>query len=137
MGKDCKAGWTELQDYRQAKANQALWDAGVDRAFVFWEWKGHTGESGALWYITLGDISNEHPQRKETLAFPITSPTKPGGFRFKTPAHATMLKHEMETVPPDASMNPWKEQAQKAIADYERIAAPLGSERWSSGMLFV
>ena len=134
MGKTCLAGWTELQGYKAAKANKWLWAEGGDfeRLLVFWDWRGHTGESGACFWVGLGDQDNDAPDEAR-LFFPITSPRKATGqFRFKDQAYASQLLAIIAKYPPMAKVEDWQNRADEDITRYERIAAPLGSAAWTN-----
>ena len=133
MGKTCLAGWTELQSYRAAKANKWLWAEGgkFDRLLVFWDWRGHTGESGACFWVGLGDQDNGAPDEAR-LFFPITSPRKTGQFRFKDQAHgAQLLAIVAEYSPQTDIMSRRRTWADEDIERYERVAAPLGAAAWT------
>lgn len=133
MGKDCRAGWVELQNYRQAKA--ILWlhaEENVAKmpqlkyATVFWDWRGHTEASGACFFVTASHVDGSR-------AYPITSPKKASGtFSFKNNAHAAMLRADLEEHPrlERTNIQVSAEQLDRWIADYERVAAPLGSWAW-------
>ena len=133
MGKDCLAGWTELQDYRAAKANLWLWAADLKRLLVFWEWRGSTDKSGANFWLCLGDTSNDHPQKAQTHCYPITAPSKKdGSFKFKNLKHADLIKWELDNIEPDETkhLEAQREWAPLAITRYEAVGAPLGSKAW-------
>lgn len=133
MSFDCRAGWPELQNYRAALANLWLWKhPELSRLHVWWEAKGFTDKSGALFYVGLGDMSNDSPDEAR-MSCPISSPSKrDGAFRFLTPHHARMLKSRMESFSADEPemMGDWKEKAERSIDLYEGVKAPLGSPAW-------
>ena len=134
---DCKAGWTELQNYRAAKAIRWLHSAEnvaklpeLAYATVFWDWRGHTDASGACWWVMAS-------QRDGFLCYPITSPNKATGvFRFKNEAHAALLRADLmlPVEPESASYARYLPSLEKSvdewIAEYERVAAPLGTRAW-------
>ena len=137
MGKDCRAGWVELQNYRQAKAIKWLHSdemvaemPQIQYATVFWDWRGHTDASGACFWITAS-------HRDGTRAYPITSPKKASGeFSFKNQAHAARLRKEL-MMPPDKESASYArylpsldKQVSRWVTEYERVAAPLGSWAW-------
>ena len=136
MGFNCLAGWTELQDYKAAKAILWLWgqpEPETQRLLVFWEPRGHTGESGANFWLCLGDTSNDHPMRSQSRCYPITAPSKKdGSFRLKNPDHVGMIRWELLNIEPDEPkyLESIKEQIPVHIARYEAIKAPLGSRAW-------
>lgn len=132
MGFDCRAGWPELQNYRAAKANLWLWEhPELRRLHVWWEAKGFTDKSGALFYVGLGDMSNDSPDEAR-MSCPISSPSKrDGSFRFLTPDHARRLKSRMERFSAETEvMKDWRAKATHSIELYEGINAPLGSSAW-------
>ena len=135
MGKDCKAGWTELQNYRRAKAYQWIRSdprPEAQRIIVEWDWRGHTDASGADWFITV-----ETGMDRGTYAYPITSPSKRSGeFRLRNEARDIPLMRADLDLPMG---NPLKgggrlrriaQDIPKWIEEYERVGAPLGSFAW-------
>ena len=139
MGFDCKVGWCEVQSYRAAKANQWLWGS-VDelpmlaRLHVFWERKGDTGESGAAFYVNIGDQDNDSPDEAR-MCFPISCPSKvDGSFHFKEADDFHDLRQLVERyLPGSFPMSKWHEIAKLNIEAYEHVDAPLGSAAWVRG----
>lgn len=134
MGFDCRAGWPELQNYRESMANLWLWEhPELRRLHVWWEARGRTDKSGALFYVGLGDVSNESSDEAR-MSYPISCPSKmDGNFRFLTGDHARRLKMQMETFSADEPemMEMWRDKAIHDIELYERAGkAPLGSSAW-------
>jgi hypothetical protein len=134
MGKDCKAGWTELQNYRRAKAYQWIRSdprPEAQRIVIEWEWRGHTDASGADWFI-LVETGTDQGFR----CYPVTSPKKTSGeFKLKNMAHADLLRADLDLPMGNAAVGGKRlrriaQDIPKWIEEYERVGAPLGSFAW-------
>lgn len=140
MGFTEKAGWSELQRYRAALANIWLWTRGCElqqpmllRFHVWYEARGHTSESGADFFISLGDMSNNAPDDART-AYPISCPSRRDGrFNFRRRGYAQRLRRAAQCYKADDPdmMAEWRRQANRDIAVYQAgHGTRLGTGGW-------
>ena len=134
MGKDCRAGWTELQDYRRVKGLQWIrsdeTDSRNERIMIQWDWRGLTDSSRAEWFVWV------ESGQDQIQWYPITAPSKTtGSFRLKNRSHRALLEKDINTPPANAQkaderMAQWLGGIPEWIEAYESVGAPLGSFAW-------